>query len=362
MVVDEIGPDGILHPPKMKQDSKPSASGGGLFSFLKAPLRWFGISDSVGSRELAIQALRKAIHVGAEKKSRVIMVTAKSGTPYMATRIVDVFVAAYFRQHPRVHRTEEAVKVLAQAKKQTAKDLQTAQTKLRDLRNSAGLLTVASERNAVQKRVDGLKQSMMLIRQELSNVSSDSLALNIREMRRKLRDLLSRFREGHPRVQALQQQLQEARESYEQQQQGISQVGITGRTDASLAATLKSRLQTLEKQYRQQSDKLRTLNEQNVNLETRNREVQRLVKQHATLSQKLSQAEFRRRLVRENITNVGLIQDATMNKRAVSPRKGLILALAVFMAVVGGIGIATAVTKAQMANANTFRLCRKSTR
>ncbi len=373
-VVDEIGPDAILHrtaaPPQTPVPSAATASDS--YSFF--------VLDRVSDREKAINVLEKSVTTVGEKKSDVVTVSAKAASPELAQHIVAKFVDAYLGEHARLFRTAGSQAFFVEQAAQGQKKLDDALTRLRDAKNKLGILSVDSQRAIIQSEINEVENRLGQSRASLAaaqgrvaalrkrtnslperlateetngfaNVAADDMRHDLYQLEVREAELASRFTDSFPALVAVREQIKAAKQPLNLEKKPRTQsttsvnvvhsqlqIGLLG--DEANAEALVAEINTLNGQLAQLQERGRSLNEHEAQIVNLEQEVQLCKNNYATYSEKSEQSRIDAALQSERITNVNVVQPADLVTKPVSPNKIAVLALGVLGGLALGIGIA----------------------
>ncbi|MDP6556092.1 MAG: GumC family protein [Pirellulaceae bacterium] len=347
-VVDDLGEKMVLG----------STTDGPLSAWLKTA----GIADSIDRREKAIHRLQKTIVVANARRSAVVTIRAKASSPETAQRIVTAFSNAYYRLHHRVHRTEGSEQFFESQTALLKQQLADTTSQLRDLKNRVGLVSVESQRDIIEGQIKSLGRELILAEAARSSVISRISALQLAhpdvsrnakheaattvspkaldDMRDQLytlqiqqREMSARYNAGHPRLLAMRAQVDGARYLLEELELQIEE---------SRAASLTAQIDNLDQEHRSQIARLQQLNENEVQIRELERNAELLRANYMTYARSRELARISNDLDARQISNVNLIQPATLVTKPVSPQKLPILVLGLLAAVFGAAGVALA--------------------
>ncbi len=133
-LVDEIGPDTILRPTTAATTAETESP-----NIQLNLTSWFNL-DPVSDREKAINRVAQCLDSAVEKKSDVITVSGTAASPELAQKLVAKLVEIYLGEHARLHRTAGSQAFFAEQKELLRKHLSDALAKLRDAKNSIGIV------------------------------------------------------------------------------------------------------------------------------------------------------------------------------------------------------------------------------
>ncbi|MEX0701759.1 MAG: GumC family protein [Planctomycetales bacterium] len=362
-VVDELGADVVLGM-KVQDDAKPQASA------------------AARERDRAIRALEEAIVVTNGKKSSVITVTGKANSPETAQRIVQSFVDAFHSLHIRVNRTEGSHQFFREQANLLTDKLRAARNDLAATKSKYGILTIEGQRKNLQDQISAGESQAHAAEADLAsaeatvaqldtqraalperivsqqvdghpNAPGDTARQQLFQLEVQQRELLARYTERHPLVIAVREQIEEARtrmvdhdadrtQSTDQVNPARQSVELQLLQEQSRAASLAARARTLRAQQARLQGDLRNLNSQEAEIEQLERRVAILQTEYQAHAERLEQARIDEALETERISNVNVVQPATFISKPAAPKLRVILALGLFVAGVGAIGIAFA--------------------
>jgi uncharacterized protein involved in exopolysaccharide biosynthesis len=220
--------------------------------------------------------------------------------------------------------------------------------------NTAGLAASRAKADALQEQVARL--DTQVVTQQVSGLANNArdgmreqlYALEIRE-----RELLSKYVPEHPSVVAIRKQRKSvedilARESTQRSQatSGLNPVRqsleLRLLEEQSTIASLTAKGESLFAQRTHIMEELVSLNHHEMQIRQLERETQLLEESYATYADYLEQARIDGELQRQRISNVNVLQHATLQSKPVSPPKRLIVGIALIIVILGGIGLALA--------------------
>ena len=392
-VVHTVGAERILDPPEFRGvdavDNEAIAEPGEpsmgdrvktqLASVRERLIQWDVLTD-LPDTERAIIRLQKKSEIEAFEESNVITVAVENGSPVVARDAVATMVDAYIKEHSRLHRSQFADELLAAETQRIFDELQQRTAELRTIKQEAGVVSADLHRDVLAKRLSELVQSKLDAQagrdalageverlsekvESLSetqtmtqttgagNSGADGMRQELFRLEMQYQDLLSSYKETHPKVRKLAQQLDQSRQMLEKAE-SQRQETVLGpnevRQQAEITLALKQpaleaaerRLRTLETQigdlYREMDQFTRDERE----LERLEREIAILENSYRKYQTSLEQARIDDRMRTEEFSNVGIAQPASLNLKPVSPNKLLNLLIGIFAGAMGGMGLA----------------------
>lgn len=333
-------------------------------------------------REKAVQQLGKSITVSSPRRSTVISIESESTSPQLAQAIVRSLVNAYKKEHIRLHRVPGSFDFFTERAARTEADVKSALKELNDAKSELSIATVQGRRDSLEKQISSLEQQAQAIAADLdsANARVASLEKLIKDLpseiegisttgytndaHTKMRELLygleikehdlrSKYRDGHPAVIALRKQVDDARKVLTEQPMDRTQkemipnpairaVDIDLVKGRSEAAALQAKAKTLSEQKLTVAEELRDLHHEELHLADLERELESRKAAHAEAITRLEQARINHEMENNSLSNVSVIQEATLVEKPTSPRLSLFGAAALLAACFCAVGLALA--------------------
>ena len=332
------------------------------------------------SREKAVQILERAVRISHAKKSAVISVECKAGSPELAQRIVQEILDGFRELHVNANRTAGSREFFAKQKTLVGKQLASATREFREAKNRLGMTSIEDQRKTLQELIRnnrtaaqandaelvGISATIASLKQTLAdlpktlvsarvvgspNSAADRARQQLNELVVRRRQLLTTFTEHHPDVITVNEQIAAAKTIVEGNGRGDEQATTTTNpttqalqvrllTEQARAKSLKSKSAELSAQYAALLKQLQTLNDHEGRLTQLRQEVDRLQAAHKTYSEKFEQARIDWALGEQHISNVNVVQPPTFVTRPVSPKKRIVVFLGLIVAAIGSVGFA----------------------
>lgn len=356
---------------------------GGAVSGLKSTVREALAAEGgplLTEEDRALLAVEKGLDIDLVQASNVITVSYTSVDPELARDVVDAVVQAYLEKHIEVHKNPGSYRFFSQQAEQVAAELARAEAELRDLKNATGISSVADHRRMLLERLAGVNvelgtaraalasaeatvEALGRLRDELpetvltsetkalSTAYTDALQQRIHELRLQEVELETNFREDSRRVQSLRQQIARAVELLESQDPETTELTVGAnptrqQIEFQLVAEVarreaqESALATLEREEARLRDELTALNEHEVEMSLLLRTIGNHERRHRKYVDNLEQARVDQALQLEKISNIAVLQPATLPLESDRPGKSLILALGLLLSLAGSVGLA----------------------
>jgi len=372
-LVDAIGPANILRSTITGKDTPQQAS------FAMSLLSTISL-DSVSEREEAINRLAGNLNSVIEKKSDVITISGKAESPELAQRLVSKYVDIYLGEHAKMHRTAGSQAFFAEQTALLRKNMSGALDKLRRAKNEFGIGSVDNHRLILQnetievenrlasskanlaaamKKSEALRTIVHAIPERLPseetngfpNLAADNMRTDLYQLEIREAELASRFSDQFPSLVAVRDQIKAARSPLRLEEKRRTQSTTTintihNQTQLSLlneeanVDSLKAETIALEEQATKLRERTRLLNEHEVQIVNLEQQASLCKTNYTMYSEKLEQSRIDAALQNERITNVNVIQPASLVEKPTSPNKRMVLVLGFFGAIALSIGTA----------------------
>jgi uncharacterized protein involved in exopolysaccharide biosynthesis len=364
-VVDRLGPKTIL-------SGKLGAAAPGAISSQPA--------EPSPGREKAVRILERTVRISHAKKSAVIRVECKAGSPKLAQRIVQEVLDGFRELHVNANRTAGSREFFANQKELIGKQLAAATREYREAKNRLGMSSIEDQRKTLQELIRnnrtaaqandaelvGIAATIVSLKQTLAdlpktlvaarvvgspNSAADRARQQLNELLVRRRQLLTTFTVHHPDVITVDEQIAAAKSIVEQNGRGDEQATTaTNPTTQALqvrlltgqarAKSLKSKSAELGAQHAALLTQRKTLNDHEGRLTQLRQEVDRLQVAHRVYSEKFEQARIDWALGEQHISNVNVVQPPTFVTKPVSPKKRIVVFLGLVVAAIGAVGFA----------------------
>ncbi|TWU49388.1 GumC family protein [Rubripirellula reticaptiva] len=374
-VIDQIGVDVVIKGTKQAEDDGSGEAGESIIpkwlaeNIAKAKGKVSSI-DPVTPREVALTSLAKGIGIYAASESSVVSIGYKTKSPDVAQAVVAAWVDSYLEQHSKVNRTPGTFAFFTEQGVALRDQLSQARADLYQIKNKSNLVTIDGQQKLIEAQLSKVRDSLIETDSEIASLGSrlksyDKMLTGFDEtiteevtgiadegramMRNQLfdlevqqKDLLSKYNAGHPKLVAIERQLEEAAKIVNEQDN--ERVEVTRSVnpayqqlveyrmldEATLSGATEKQKSLLLKKTAIEAE-LAELNRNEQSIATASNEVTLLEDRYARHSEKLEQARLDEVLADQQFTSVNVVQSASLEERPVTPNKGL-CAVAGFLA------------------------------
>jgi capsular exopolysaccharide synthesis family protein len=334
------------------------------------------------NRDRAIHQVMKNLQVKAQKDSSIISISYESESPQLAQKVIDKLINYYQEKHIEVHQTLGSDKFFLQQVSDSNDTLALLEKELRDLRDETGISSLEEQRQdtlsriadlegqtgaaevelatcqakiqAYQKRLSNIPET--LVTQETTGFSSQAVDLmraKLYELQLEEHDSLSKFTEESEQVQMIRKKVAEAQMLLDKERaktgrievsKGINPLYTQTQSASSIEqanlSSIQAKIVNLNEQLATEKEKLKTINEADFKITNLRREIDMQQARYQRNSDKLDQARIDHALDQDKISNISVVQSATLPTLPLSQRRTLKLALGILVGILGGIGLA----------------------
>lgn len=387
LVVDRLGPEFVLTGGPAEASSSAHTDEGDLIRETRrqmaAALNWClnatHVRDPVSDRERAVRTLRRRLTIYAPKQSTVITINCRAKSPEAARQIAAELTEAYLSEHVRVSRTHGSRAFFDEQSALLADRLQEKIEETGEFRRSHAIVSIPANEELVKEQLAGVEQELRLATVGLAKASGEAARLKsqlaglepelvgarvgsadltwsgmrqlIFQLELQEQELAARYTAEHPLLVTVRNQLQSIRKEFDETKADRSDATVTPNplvqelTQQLLlveaqAQGLEQSIAALETEREAALARLDGLIQQESQLTRLEREVAVLESNYRNHQEKLEEARIIDALEAERISNVNVVQPATLVERPVSPNKRAIAALALFLGITGALGVA----------------------
>jgi len=334
-------------------------------------------------REEAIRKVQSSLSIDVPRNGYTISVSAKAADPILAQSIARAVMDEYGRYHVEAHRANGSLEFFDKQNEVSRSKAAAAQVALQRAKNELGWMSPENAEHALRDRVISLEITLDETEGKLAEAQSRSEELNkllggVKEwipmevttgvenkahddMRGQLFDLevqenesLARIGPKHPRYRMIQEQVdsssgiladqQKERELRREAVNPVHQELLTSLTAARAElAGLKSQRDSLQRALGDTREEIRRLNSDAAKLAELDWAAKIAERDYLEHSRRYDEARITHELDTENLSDVSIIQEASLNLKKASPSRAL---LAVIGAMLGlSLGLLQAVLR-----------------
>jgi polysaccharide biosynthesis protein PslE len=333
-------------------------------------------SVSPEDRERAYLKFKKDLNITSPRQSTIISVTARGTTPEEAQLMVTTILNLYLDEHMRVSRPMGSLEFLTEQSQQMRSEYQRALAELRDAKNQGGMASIDGRRTALESQISTVEAQLHqvsadhaaalarlktkrdaianlpkpLLKQLVGGQPNDGLA----QMRDRLfqlqveqEELRSKFSDSHPNVKAVNKQVEELTDILSSEDPEREQIIVTLCTDdEARQAAFDAQEQSLRMKLNDLQKSRNKLNEDVILVTQAELKVRQLETKYMTYAANSEDARIDQELRDDKISNLSVIQPASLAPLAVFPQKATTLLIAGFVG--GFLGLFTVLLSEQL--------------
>ncbi len=350
--------------------------------------------------EQAVAKAQKMLNQYSAKDAYTINLEVRSGDPFLSRDLLVAMIDSYRIHHAEAHRTDGSHEFFSAQAEAALARVNAAKEAMRRVKDERGIIEIGSSQSALRGLIDQVEselvsndnamasatselqsleeqmaQAPQTIRSEvvtgITRAAGDSMRQSLYELEVRYNELASKLNDSHPKLIALKEQLRNAERIATAEQGELPQTKTAAnpvyqelllsrlRTTASLAG-LAARRETLLGQKADLAAKLSLINEDEIELTRLGWEVQLAESEYMRAAENRDQARMIDELSKGAVSEVAVVQPATLILKKVKPRRSVLLVLAV--ACVFALAVGQAVMRQLLFPVNQAAASRKSAR
>lgn len=338
-----------------------------------------GLSEPMDEREKAVRKLTDNLKATAQQNTSVINISYSERDPEAARIVLNRFIQAYLEKHVSVFCTANSQQFFERQVAQLHQKLADTQKEFETLKDTTGVSALVEQRSAMVTAIGTLERNITEAEAEL--VASDAKVAGIQHilesvpetvvleemsglpdyaaqlMREQLyqlqlreKEIEGKYRPESRQMDMVRQQVEQGQTVLEKEQtkpnraevkKGVNnvhqQMQLTLLTEQSTISALQSKIEKMRAQMVAAKAQFKTLNQVESESTRLEREIKLLEISYSQYFTKLEEARIDQALKGDRITNVSILQAATLPVIPIGPGKVIRLALGLLLSVVGGV-------------------------
>ena len=327
-------------------------------------------------RDAAVMVLTKELRVERDKDNNIISVTFESDNPALARKVLTILIALYLDKHINAYRTKGSFAFFSKQHGLLEDTLAKTEEKLADFKKQLGVLpsrdtlldqtaTIESELEKTESdlaasnanihtykgKLSGIPETLVASESTgMPNSARDVLVQRLNDLKLKEHELLSTYLEESIPVCEIRKQIAEANSLLAQTHpsrqvttainHSHQQIEIALIQQEALYSALKAKEVILRLQLGDATAQLRRVIDTETQLAKMQRDLDIQDSAYRKYSRSMEQARIDEALQFDKISNISIIQPPSYELQPVRPRKVLNIALGMFVAIFGAIGLA----------------------
>jgi len=268
----------------------------------------------------ALRAVEKELQINAQERSDIVAVSYTAPRPELAQQVVTLLIDSYFEKRIDVRRTPGAYQFFTEQKEQLLQELQETEQAIRDIKEKAEILSLEDIRETLQDTIATIQTQQLTLQASLAaaNARVDTLQSVLSQQTADTKTQNGALLDRDERKEL--------------------QAELRGEKTAQAALIAESR--EISRQLAQQCEQLADLDKIEPSIRSLQREQALLEEKYHQYSENQEQARINRALETEKISNVSIVQHATLPTKPDPSSKMFKLLAAAFLGLAGALGIA----------------------
>jgi len=387
-VVDSIGPEALLNRPA----KEPLAQGDANEPFKVVKQKAAAVVDKlrhflgkhdvvlpVEERDKAVLRVMRQLGIGTVEESSIIDVSYDATDPKLAQQVLAKLIELYLEKHIAVHQTPGSYPFFTQQSEQLRARVAQLENELQDLKDKNGISSLEEQQKVVlarigtleteinraeaqlassQARVQSLRQNLASMPQTvvtasvsgISNYGADLMRNRLYELQLREQDLASKYTDESRQLQEVRRQIAEAQELLSKEQlsrtqvtNGLNvarqQVDTALLTEQAASLSYQAEVDALRAGLANAKTEQRVLNNSGLKINALMREIAIQEENYRKYSGNLEQARIDQALQTGRISNISVVQPATLPIKPYRPQKVLQMILGILFGIFGGVGL-----------------------
>lgn len=333
--------------------------------------------------EEAIRKLQDNLEISTTKTAYTIYVRVRTGTPYLSRDLLKAIVELYQEYHVHAYHSGGTLPFFESETEKSHALAVDAKESVRRAKDSMGIIEIESSRAALREQLTQAQRELDQVAVELASTDSevtryeaemrtmpervkletitgitsstgDGMRQQLYQLEMQAKDLASKLREDHPQLKAIRDQLEAAtkiagteRKEQPQNRESVNpvyqQFEISYRNALVRQDGLKAKRESLRKQLLDLNDKILQLNKNEVELTKLTWEATLAENVYLQNAQSRDKAKLLDALDREGLSEISIVQPASLQLKKASPKRGFLLVAAAMMA--AGLGVLQALVR-----------------
>jgi capsular exopolysaccharide synthesis family protein len=336
--------------------------------------------EPLSDRDKIVLGVMKNLEFETMKDSSIIQISYEAKNPKLAQEVIAKLIDLYLEKHIAVHQTPGSYQFFVQQSDHLRDKLVQSENEFRNLKNETGISSLAEQRQVLLNRIGVLEleidhtdaalatsraniQALQKVLAKVpetmvtgettgfTNYAADAMRGELYKLQLDRLNLLTNFTKKSRMVQAIQQEIDEAQALLDKEEavrtqvtRGLNishqQLELALLTEQATLSSLQAKVKARKKQFADARTQLKTLNDAEVGIMRLTREISTQEVNYQKYSENLEQARIDHAMEADKISNISVVQPATLPIKPVRPRKLLNLALGLFLSIFGAIGLA----------------------
>ena len=388
-IVNQVGAERILEPHGLVETLTQSlmglipSTGGGSGSDGSDGSLTSEEAEAHLQQEEAIEKLQDNIEFTTAKNAYTVHVRVRSGSPYLSQELLSALIEQYQVYHVNAYRNGGALGFFETQANKAYTEAVAAKEKVRAAKDEMGLIEIESARAALREQLSQAQRELDQVHVDLAATSSevdryeremkaipervkletitgitsntgDGMRQQLYGLEMQAKELGARLNEDHPSLRAVREQLEAAtkiatseRREQPQSREAINpvyqQLEIAYRSAMVRKDGLDARRDSLTKHLKSLDEKIVSLNKNEVELTKLSWEATLAENVYLQNAQSRDKAKLLEALDHEGLSEISVVQPASLQLKKASPKRAILLIACVLLA--AGMGVMQALVR-----------------
>lgn len=333
--------------------------------------------------EEAIAKLQNSLQFTTAKNAYTVHVRVRSGSPYLSRDLLSALIRCYQTYHVQAFSSGGALAFFEGQTSQAYDEAVASKEKVRRAKNEMGVIEIESARIALREQLSQAQRELDQVEVDLAATSSevaryesemtslperinvetitgitsntsDGMRQQLYQLEVQAKELSSKLREDHPQLRAIREQLEAASkiassEKKEQPQNRESlnpvhqQFELAYRNSLVRQDGLEARRESLKKHLEDLDAKIVELNQNEVELTKLSWQATLAENVYLQNAENRAKAKLLEALDREGLSEISVVQPASLQLKKASPKRSILLVAAALLA--GGLAVLQALMR-----------------
>ena len=380
-IVKRVGADRILEPHGLLEENLQVALA--WISSLKKSITVGGGSADTGEltaqeveqhlkEEEALEKLADSIEITTTKNAYTIHVRVRSGSPYLSRDLLAALIELYQLYHVNAYHADGTLPFFEEQTNQAYDAAVATKEKVRQAKNTMGVIEIESARLALREQITQAHRELDQVEADLAatdsevsryeiemaalpervqaetvtgitSVKSDGMRQQLYQLEVQVKELSSKLTDDHPQMRAIRDQLAAAtqiaeseRKEQPQNRESLNpvfqQLELAYRTDLVRRDGLRAKREALQQHLADLDEEIVELNKNELELTKLSWEASLAENVYLQNAQNRDKAKLIDALDREGLSEISVVQPASLQLKKSTPKRGLLLVAAAMLA------------------------------
>lgn len=323
--------------------------------------------------EEALAKLEDSLEITTAKNAYTILIRVRSGSPYLSRDLLSTLLELYQQHHVNAYHADGNLPFFEKQTEQAYQAAVEAKEKVRQAKNSMGVIEIESARLALREQLTQARRELDQVDAELAatgsevdryeremkglpervqaetvtgitSVRSDGMRQQLYQLEVQVKELSSKLTADHPQMRAVRDQLEAATKIAEQEQREqpqnrealnpvYQQMELAYRNSLVRRDGLDAKKASLEKHLADLDQRIIELNQHELELTKLTWEATLAENVYLQNAQSRDKAKLIEALDREGLSEISVVQPASLQLKKSSPKRGLLLVASALLAV-----------------------------